>query len=176
MTEKATFGAGCFWCIEAVFLRVRGVNKVVAGYAGGKVKDPTYREVCYGRTGHAEVIQVTYNPEQISYAELVEVFYKTHDPTTLNRQGHDVGTQYRSVIFYHDEHQKKVAEELTAKFDASGEFKNPIVTEISPLPDFYIAEVDHQNYYNQHTQQPYCQVIIKPKLEKFLKEFSAKAV
>jgi peptide-methionine (S)-S-oxide reductase len=173
--EQATFGGGCFWCTEAVFQRVRGVEKVVSGYAGGKVKDPSYREVCYGKTGHAEVVQFSYNPEEISYAELVEVFYKTHDPTTLNRQGNDSGTQYRSVIFYHNDEQRKIAEELTSKFDQSGEFSNPIVTEISALPTFYPAEDNHQNYFNENQQQPYCQIIIKPKIDKFLKTSKEKS-
>ncbi len=172
--EKATFGAGCFWCVEAVFQRLNGVTSVVSGYAGGTVKNPTYREICGGRTGHAEVVQVTFDPEIISYEELLEVFWKTHDPTTLNRQGADVGTQYRSVIFYHDDHQKKLAEHYKTKLDASGIFDKPIVTEITELPTFFEAEENHQNYFNDNPNQPYCSVVIGPKVEKLKELFAAK--
>ncbi len=170
----ATFGSGCFWCTEAVFQRVKGVEKVVSGYSGGKVKNPTYREVTSGLTGHAEVTQLTYNPAVISFEELLEIFWGTHDPTTLNRQGADVGTQYRSVIFYHNEEQKRLSELYKNKLDASGAFDNPIVTEISPFTAFYPAEDYHQNYYNLNGNAPYCSYVIQPKLEKFKKVFQAK--
>jgi peptide-methionine (S)-S-oxide reductase len=172
--EKATFGAGCFWCVEAVFQRLQGVEQVVSGYAGGKVKDPTYREVCYGKTGHAEVVQITYDPSVVSYRELVEVLFATHDPTTLNQQGNDVGTQYRSVIFYHNEEQKQIAEEVKRAVDASGAWKNPVVTEISPLPEFYVAEEYHQNYFNDNSNAPYCQYVVKPKVDKLIKSYREK--
>lgn len=170
--EKATFGAGCFWCTEAVFLNVKGVEKVVSGYSGGKVKNPSYREVCTGLTGHAEVTQITFDPKVVSYEELLEVFWNTHDPTTLNRQGADQGTQYRSVVFYHDEEQKKTAEAYKQQLEASHVFSNPIVTEISPLINFYEAEDYHQNYYSLNPNQGYCQYVIRPKVEKFKKQFA----
>lgn len=170
----ATFGNGCFWCTEAIFQRLKGVSKVVSGYAGGKVKNPTYKEVCGGLTGHAEVIQLTYDPKIIGYAELLEVFWQTHDPTTLNRQGADVGTQYRSVVFYHTEEQKQLAEMYKKKLDESGAFDNPIVTEISPLSKYYPAEGYHQNYYNLNGNAPYCSYVIQPKIDKFKKVFKAK--
>lgn len=173
-TALATFGNGCFWCTEAIFQQLKGVTKVVSGYAGGKVKNPTYKEVCTGLTGHAEVIQLTYNPRVISYPELLEVFWQTHDPTTLNRQGADVGTQYRSVIFYHNEEQKRLAEEYKAKLDQSGAFDNPIVTEISPLAGYYPAEDYHQNYFKLNGNAPYCSYVIQPKVEKFQKVFKTK--
>lgn len=172
--QIATFGSGCFWCTEAVFQQVDGVTKVESGYSGGKVKNPSYREVCSGRTGHAEVIQLTYDPSKVSFEELLEIFWGTHDPTTLNRQGADEGTQYRSVIFYHTPEQKQLAEEYKRKLDASGAFSNPIVTEISPLTNFYKAEDYHQNYYNLNGTAPYCSFVIKPKLDKFKKVFSEK--
>jgi peptide-methionine (S)-S-oxide reductase len=172
--KTATFGAGCFWCIEAVYQELKGVKKVVSGYAGGTVKNPTYQQVCTGTTGHAEVAQITYDPELITFPELLEVFWKTHDPTTLNRQGPDSGTQYRSVIFYHDDEQKKLAEEYKAKLDASGAFNSPIVTQIAKLPEFYPAENYHQNYYRSNPNQGYCQYVIVPKLEKFRKVFQDK--
>jgi peptide-methionine (S)-S-oxide reductase len=172
--KTATFGAGCFWCTEAVFLNVEGVTKVVSGYSGGKVKDPTYREVCSGLTGHAEVTQITYDPKKVSFEDLLEVFWNTHDPTTLNRQGADEGTQYRSAIFYNDETQKKIAEQYKKQLEASHVYKNPIVTEISPLINFYPAEDYHQNYYALNSSQGYCQYVIRPKVEKFKKQFSAK--
>ena len=170
----ATFGSGCFWCTEAVFQRVNGVDKVASGYMGGKVKNPTYREVTTGLTGHAEVIQLTYNPSVISYDELLEIFWATHDPTTLNRQGADVGTQYRSVIFYHTDEQRKLAETYQKRLDESGAFEKPIVTEISPAGTFYQAEDYHQNYFNLNGNAPYCTYVIQPKLEKFKKVFQNK--
>lgn len=172
--EEATFGAGCFWCIEAVFQRVKGVESVTSGYAGGHVKNPSYREICTGQTGHAEVARIVFDPSVISYDELLEIFWKTHDPTTLNRQGADVGTQYRSVIFYHDEHQKMKADKYKVVLDQSGIFENPITTEISPLPEFYVAEEEHQNYYNNYSTQPYCTFVVAPKVDKLTQLFSEK--
>jgi peptide-methionine (S)-S-oxide reductase len=173
--ELATFGSGCFWCTEAIFLDVEGVYNVKSGYTGGKVKNPTYREVCSGLTGHAEVIQLNYDPKKITYDELLEIFWKTHDPTTLNKQGADEGTQYRSVIYYHSEQQKQLAEHYKAKLDSEKIFNGPIVTEISPAVEFYKAEDYHQNYYNLNKDQPYCSFVITPKLEKFRKVFKEKA-
>ena len=172
--QLATFGSGCFWCTEAIFQNLTGVEKVESGYSGGKVKNPTYKEVCSGLTGHAEVIQLTFNPSVISFEELLEVFWKTHDPTTLNRQGADEGTQYRSAIFYHTPEQKELAEKYKKKLDASGAFDNAIVTEITPFTVFYKAEDYHQNYYNLNGNVPYCSFVIKPKLEKFKKVFGEK--
>ena len=162
--EQATFGGGCFWCVEAVFERLPGVQSVVAGYAGGTKVNPTYEEVCTGKTGHAEVAQITYDPAKISYEKLLEMFWRAHDPTTLNRQGADVGTQYRSVIFYQNEQQKVAAEK--SKAEAQKAFDDPIVTEIQPLKAFYQAENYHQDYYRNHSDAPYCTFIIKPKLKK----------
>jgi peptide-methionine (S)-S-oxide reductase len=172
--EVATFGAGCFWCTEAVFQRLKGVIKVESGYSGGTVPNPSYEDVCTGKTGHAECSQITYDPKVISYAELLEVFWKVHDPTELNRQGNDVGTQYRSVIFYHNEEQKKLAENYKNKLDKEKIWDKPIVTEIIQSKAFYIAEDYHQNYYNQHSDKPYCSFVITPKLEKFEKVFKDK--
>jgi len=172
--ELATFGAGCFWCTEAVFLNVKGVSKVVSGYSNGKIKNPTYREVCTGQTGHAEVTQITFDPTVVSFEELLEVFWNTHDPTTLNRQGADEGTQYRSAVFYHNEEQKKTAEAYKKQLEASKVYKDPIVTEISPLISFYPAEDYHQNYYALNSNQGYCQYVIRPKVEKFKKQFATK--
>lgn len=169
--DQATFGNGCFWCTEAIFQDLIGVEKVVSGYAGGHVENPTYKQVCSGSTGHAEVLRIVYNPEKISYDKLLEVFWSTHNPTTLNRQGNDVGTQYRSIIFYHNEEQQKRAEKYKQELDSSGAFIDPIVTTIEPLTKFYHAEDDHQNYYNQNSSQPYCSLVVKPKLEKFRKVF-----
>lgn len=169
--ETATFGSGCFWCTEAIFLNVEGVKKVVSGYTGGKVKNPTYKEVCSGLTGHAEVVQLTFDPQKVSYDQLLEIFWKTHDPTTLNQQGADIGTQYRSVIYYHSEDQKKSAEFYKARLEEEGAFDKPIVTEISPATTFYKAEDYHQNYYNLNNNAPYCSYVIQPKLEKFKKAF-----
>lgn len=172
--DTATFGAGCFWCVEAVFQNLKGVHSVVSGYAGGHVQNPTYEQVCSDTTGHAEVSQITYNPKQISYDELLEVFWKTHDPTTLNRQGNDVGSQYRSVIFFHNEEQRKLAEHYKKELDSSGAFEGPVVTQIQPYTTFYKAEDYHQNYYNQHGFQPYCMFVIKPKVDKVKKVFKDK--
>lgn len=172
--ETATFGAGCFWCVEAIFQQLKGVEEVKSGYMGGKIKNPTYKEVCSGLTGHAEVIQLKYDSSIISYKDLLEVFFQTHDPTTLNRQGADVGTQYRSVIFYHNEHQKELAERIKNELNAQKVFDNPIVTEISPATEFYVAEDYHQNYFNNNQYEPYCTYVIKPKMEKFKKVFSDK--
>jgi peptide-methionine (S)-S-oxide reductase len=168
--EIATLGGGCFWCLEAVYLRFKGVERVESGYAGGVVPNPSYEEVCTGTTGHAEVVQVTFDPGVISYRELLEVFFSIHDPTTLNRQGADVGTQYRSVIFYHTDDQKAVAEEMIRMVDESGTWRNPVVTELKPIDVFYKAEAYHQDYYARNANQPYCRVVISPKLKKLEKE------
>jgi peptide-methionine (S)-S-oxide reductase len=172
--QIATFGAGCFWCTEAVFLNVKGVTKVVSGYSNGKVKNPSYRDVCTGTTGHAEVTQITFDPSQVSFEELLEVFWNTHDPTTLNRQGADEGTQYRSAVFYHNDEQKKIAEAYKKQLEASHVYKDPIVTEIAPLASFYPAEDYHQNYYALNPNQGYCQYVIRPKVDKFKKQFASK--
>jgi peptide-methionine (S)-S-oxide reductase len=169
--DTATFGAGCFWCVEAIFQQVKGVQKVISGYSGGKIPNPTYQEVCSGTTGHAEVVQIIYNPNEVSYEELLEIFWQTHDPTTLNQQGADIGTQYRSVIFYHNLQQKQLAEYYKNQLNAKKVFSKPVVTEITAFEKFYPAENYHQNYYNQNAQQPYCQLVIAPKLEKFKKVF-----
>ncbi|WP_167618362.1 peptide-methionine (S)-S-oxide reductase MsrA [Maribellus sediminis] len=169
--EKATLGGGCFWCTEAVYLELKGVVDVKPGYSGGDVKNPSYKEVCTGTTGHAEVVQITFDPEVVSYSEILEVFFMTHDPTTLNRQGNDVGTQYRSVIFYHNEKQKEVAEKVIKLFKDEQVYDKPIVTEVTPFDTFYVAEDYHLNYYNRNKSQGYCQYIITPKLEKFRKIF-----
>jgi peptide-methionine (S)-S-oxide reductase len=169
--DTATFGEGCFWCSEAVFQRLRGVKSVVSGYSGGNVSNPTYEQVCSGRTGHAEVVQITFDPSQISFDELLKVFWQTHDPTTLNQQGNDMGTQYRSVIFYHNDEQHRIAEQYKKQLDKSGAFKSPIVTEIAPSKHFYPAEKHHRDYFNLNPSQSYCQFIIRPKVEKFNKEF-----
>jgi len=172
--EIATFGEGCFWCTEAVFERLDGVEKVISGYSGGHIKNPSYKEVCTGTTGHAEATQIYFNPGIISYDELLDVFWNTHDPTTLNRQGNDTGTQYRSVIFYHNDSQKRIAEESKHKIDLSGIYKDPVVTEISPLINFYKAEDYHQDYFNNNPNQPYCSIIISPKLKKFTAKYQDK--
>jgi peptide-methionine (S)-S-oxide reductase len=172
--QKATFGSGCFWCTEAIFENLNGVSSVVAGYSGGNVPNPNYEEVCSGTTGHAEVTQISYDSSVISYDELLEVFWKTHDPTTLNRQGNDVGPQYRSVIFYQNEEQKQLAEKYKAELDKSEAWDNPIVTEISPLTNFFPAENYHQDYYSNNPDQGYCAFVIAPKLEKFRKVFKDK--
>ncbi|QDU59427.1 Peptide methionine sulfoxide reductase MsrA 2 [Planctomycetes bacterium Pan216] len=173
-TQVATLGGGCFWCLEAVFLELRGVSGVVSGYTGGTVENPNYHQVCGGTTDHAEVIQVTFDPEVVSYAEILEIFFAIHDPTTLNRQGNDVGTQYRSAIFVHDDDQRATAEAIKAQLDASGTYPNPIITEIVPAPVFYPAEDYHQNYYAENSTQPYCQFVVKPKLDKFRTHFAEK--
>jgi peptide-methionine (S)-S-oxide reductase len=172
--RKATFGAGCFWCVEAVFQYLDGVEEVVSGYSGGEIKNPGYMEVCSGRTGHAEVVQITYDPEKISFEELLEVFWRTHDPTTLNKQGADVGTQYRSVILYHDEEQKLLAEKFKSLIDEKEIYDKPVVTEISPLKEFYKAEDHHQNYFNNNPEAAYCAYVIKPKMEKLKNLFGEK--
>ncbi len=169
----ATFGEGCFWCSEAVFQNLKGVKSVASGYSGGAVENPTYEDVCTGRTGHAEVIQVTYDPAVISFEDLLKVFWQTHDPTTLNRQGHDSGTQYRSAIFYHTDEQRRIAEQYKQQLEASKTFKDPIVTEITAFKNFFPAEKYHQNYFNLNPSQQYCQFVIRPKVEKFNKEFKA---
>jgi peptide-methionine (S)-S-oxide reductase len=173
-TDTATFGNGCFWCTEAIFQQLDGVLKVTSGYTGGHLRNPTYEQVSDGNTGHAEVIQLIYDPAKITFDELLEVFWETHDPTTLNRQGNDVGTQYRSAVFYHNDEQKQKAEKYKAALDKSGAFENKIVTEVTPASQFYVAENYHQNYYNQNGSQPYCAFVIRPKMEKFQKVFKDK--
>ncbi|SMO58364.1 peptide-methionine (S)-S-oxide reductase [Fodinibius sediminis] len=170
--QEATLGAGCFWCVEAIFEEVKGIKSVVAGYAGGQKKDPTYREVSSGTTGHAEVTRIVYDPSVVSFEQLLDVFWHTHNPTTKNRQGADVGPQYRSVIFYHNEEQKEIAEQSMEKTDQSGLWDDPIVTEIEPLTNYSEAENYHQNYYANNPNAGYCTVVIAPKLKKFRKEFS----
>ncbi len=173
-TALATFGAGCFWCVEAVFLELDGVEKVVSGYMGGQKDNPTYKDICTGNTGHAEVCQITYNPQKISFKDLLQAFWTSHDPTTLNQQGADKGTQYRSVIFYHNQEQKQLSQQYKQELDESKAFSNAIVTEISPLNTFYKAEDYHQNYYAINPEQSYCTYVIKPKLDKFRKVFKDK--
>ncbi|MDB5223013.1 MAG: msrA [Chitinophagaceae bacterium] len=172
--ETATFGTGCFWCTEAIFQQLDGVIKVTSGYSGGHVANPTYEEVCNKTTGHAECLNIEYDKSKITFDELLEVFWKSHDPTTLNRQGNDVGPQYRSVIFYHTDEQKERAEKYKAELNESGVFDKPIVTEIEPFTIFYPAENYHQDYYNNNGAQPYCSYVIKPKVEKFKKVFKDK--
>ena len=169
--EVATFGGGCYWCIEAIFQRLEGVEKVESGFSGGQVKNPTYREVCTGATGHAEVIQITFDTTEISFEEILKVFFTMHDPTTLNQQGNDIGTQYRSAIFYHNEAQKKVSEEIIAALNQAKAYPSPIVTEVTPFDVFYKAEDYHQNYYNDNSGEGYCRYVIQPKIEKFEKVF-----
>ena len=171
---KATFGAGCFWCVEAVFAELKGVHAAVSGYEGGHVENPSYRAVCTGNTGHAEVVEITYDPAEISFAELLEVFWQTHDPTTLNQQGADRGTQYRSAVFYHSDEQRQEAEAYKMKLNKSGAWDNPIVTEIVPASTFYAAENYHQDYYDNNGNAPYCAAVIAPKMEKFRKVFADK--
>ena len=172
--EVATFAGGCFWCTEAVFLEIKGVEKVVSGYIGGKTKNPTYKDICTGETGHAEAIQITFNPNEVAYEDLLEVFFATHDPTTLNRQGADVGTQYRSEIFYHSEAQKTKAENYIQLLEKEKLYDKKIVTKVSSATVFYNAEEYHQNYYNQNSSQGYCQMVIAPKLEKLRKYYKSK--
>lgn len=172
--DTATFANGCFWCTEAIFQQLKGVINVQSGYTGGTVAQPTYKEVCSGTTGHAEALEIIYDSSVIGFDELLEVYWKTHDPTTLNRQGNDVGTQYRSVIFYHNQTQQQLAQNYKDALDKSGAFAQPIVTSIEPAQTFYVAENYHQNYYNQNGSNPYCQMVVRPKLEKFKKVFSAK--
>ncbi len=173
-TDTATVGGGCFWCTEAQLQQLEGVLTVTSGYAGGDTENPTYKEVCTGLTGHAEVIQVTFDPKVLSYDELLAAFWQAHDPTQLNRQGNDVGTQYRSVIFYHNDEQRKIAENYKKRLNDEKAYDRPVVTEISPLTVFYKGEEYHQNYYNQNTSQGYCQFVIQPKLDKFKKVFKDK--
>jgi peptide-methionine (S)-S-oxide reductase len=173
--ETATFGTGCFWCTEAIFEQLEGVVKVTSGYMGGKVKNPTYKQVCTGETGHAECVQVVYEPTKISYDELLKVFFEVHDPTSLNRQGADVGTQYRSAVFYHSPDQKEKAEYYKREINKSGAYDKQIVTEVTPASEFYVAEDYHQEYYqNNKNTNPYCSIVIRPKLEKFQKVFAGK--
>ena len=172
--EVATLGGGCFWCLEAVFVELQGVEKVESGYAGGAVHNPTYRDVCSGSTGHAEVVQITFDPTVITFRELLEVFFTIHDPTTLNRQGADVGTQYRSVIYYHSPDQKTVAEQVMREVEGTGVWPGPIVTQLLPAPLFYKAEDYHQDYYAQNPDQPYCRVVVEPKVAKLRKKFVEK--
>ncbi|MDK2772359.1 MAG: peptide-methionine (S)-S-oxide reductase MsrA [Flavobacterium sp.] len=172
--EIATFAGGCFWCTEAIFQEIKGVEKVTSGYIGGKIKNPTYKEVCSGETGHAEAIQITFDPTQVAYEDLLEVFFGTHDPTTLNRQGADVGTQYRSEIFYYSEAQKMKAENYIKFIEKEQLYSKLIVTKVSPATEFYPAEDYHQDYYSQNSQQGYCQMVIAPKLEKLRKYYQSK--
>jgi peptide-methionine (S)-S-oxide reductase len=172
--ETVTFGSGCFWCTEAIFQQLKGVDSVVSGYSGGHVESPSYEQVTTGRTGHAEVCHIQFDPKQISFEDMLEVFFSTHDPTTLNRQGNDVGTQYRSVIFYHSDEQKMTAERVKTELEKSGSWKNPLVTEIVPFEKFYPAENYHQNYFRNNPNQSYCRFVISPKLEKFEKVFKLK--
>jgi len=172
--QVATLAGGCFWCLEAVFDELQGVVSVEAGYSGGHVPHPTYQQVCEGDTGHAEVVQITFDPEIISYRDLLRVFFTIHDPTTLNRQGNDIGTQYRSAIFYHDEEQKKIAEEVIAELEAAHVWDDPIVTEVTPFEAFYRAEEYHQEYFARNRFQPYCQFVVAPKVAKFRQKFTEK--
>ncbi|MFZ6758007.1 peptide-methionine (S)-S-oxide reductase MsrA [Undibacterium sp. Ji50W] len=173
-TEFATLGGGCFWCTEAVFQQIRGVSKVESGYAGGSVHQPSYEQICTGRTGHAEVVRLTFDPAVVSYHDLLQIFFTIHDPTTLNRQGNDAGTQYRSVIFFHDEQQQATAKQVVA--DMTKVWDDPIVTEISPAPVFYLAEAYHQNYFRQNPQQGYCSFVVAPKVAKARKLFASKLI
>ncbi len=172
--EVADLGGGCFWCLEAVYAELEGVQTVISGYEGGHVLNPTYKQICTGKTGHAEIVQVTFEPAVVSFDEILRVFFTIHDPTTLNRQGADVGTQYRSVIFYQDHSQKETAEKMIAELNAAGIWPNPIVTEVTPGETFYPAEDYHQDYYQNNSYQPYCQVVINPKLAKFRKKYAAR--
>jgi peptide-methionine (S)-S-oxide reductase len=173
-TELATFGGGCFWCVEAIYERVAGVHDAISGYAGGHVANPTYKQVSTGLTGHAEVVQIKYDPEQISFTELLEIFFKTHDPTTLNRQGADVGNQYRSIVFYHNEEQREKTERVIEELEDAGIWDDPIVTEVEPFDNFYKAEDYHQEYFENNPGQGYCRMVIQPKVEKFEKVFREK--
>jgi len=170
-TAMATLGGGCYWCLEAVFQRMDGVEKVVSGFSGGQVMDPTYNEVCSGKTGHAEVIQITFDTSKVSFTDILKVFFTMHDPTTLNRQGNDIGTQYRSVIFYNDAEQQQTAQGIIAELNASGAYESAVVTQVAPFDIFYKADDYHQNYYNDNKTQPYCAYVIQPKIEKFEKVF-----
>lgn len=172
--EKATLAAGCFWCLEAIYQKVKGVRKVVPGYSGGQVKNPTYEQVCSDATGHAEAIQITFSPELISYTEILKIFWQIHNPTTLNRQGHDIGSQYRSAIFYHTEEQKNIAEQSKKDLQDAHIWPEPIVTEIVPFTEFYPAEEYHHNYFQNHPENSYCQMVVLPKVKKFKKVFQDK--
>ncbi|HWD98864.1 MAG TPA: peptide-methionine (S)-S-oxide reductase MsrA [Bryobacteraceae bacterium] len=174
MSEISTLGGGCFWCLEAVYRETEGVEKVVSGYMGGAVPNPTYKDVCSGRTGHAEVVQLTFDPNLISWRDILEIFFAIHDPTTLNRQGNDVGTQYRSVIFYHSPEQKTVAEGIVRELAAEKAFEDPVVTTIEPAAEFYPAEAYHQEYFENHPYQPYCAFVVAPKVQKFRKKFAGR--
>lgn len=173
MTETATFANGCFWCTEAVFKRLKGVKSVLPGYAGGTVKDPSYDQVCAGNTGHAESIQIKFDPKVIPFEKILDIFWHTHDPTTLNRQGNDIGTQYRSAIFFHNEKQKEIAEKTKKDLEDKGVYKNSIVTEITPIKDFYVAEDYHKDYYDSHQDAPYCNYVIDPKIHKLLQRYGS---
>ncbi|WP_295767835.1 peptide-methionine (S)-S-oxide reductase MsrA [uncultured Mucilaginibacter sp.] len=172
--QKATFGGGCFWCTEAIFQIIKGVRSVVSGYMGGEVENPTYEQICGGKTGHAEVVEVEFDADEVSYNDLLFVFFETHDATTPNRQGNDVGTQYRSVIYYHNKEQEQQAKEMVAQLTNEGIYSNPIATEISPVGTLYTAESYHQNYFNNNTYKPYCTFVIQPKLNKFARKFTEK--
>lgn len=172
--EVATLAGGCFWCVEAIFQQLEGVLKVESGYAGGMIKNPTYKQVCEGETGHAEVIQIIFDLDKITFKQLLEVFFKTHDPTTLNRQGADEGTQYRSSVFYHSPEQKETAAKIIKELEISGAYSNKIVTLLEPISDFYVAEDYHQNYFNQNGHNPYCNMVVRPKVEKFMTIFKDK--
>jgi peptide-methionine (S)-S-oxide reductase len=172
--EVTTLAGGCFWCLEAVYLELKGVEKVVSGYANGHVRNPSYQQVCSGKTGHAEVVQITYDPALISFRDLLDIFFTIHDPTTLNRQGADVGTQYRSAIFYHNEDQRRIAEETIRELEAAGLWEDPIVTEVTALENYYPAEEYHHNYFVRNPRQPYCQFVVAPKVAKARKHFFGK--
>ncbi len=176
MTETATFANGCFWCTEAVFKRLKGVKSVLPGYAGGTVKDPSYDQVCAGNTGHAESIQIKFDPKVIPFEKILDIFWHTHDPTTLNRQGNDIGTQYRSAIFFHNEKQKEIAEKSKKDLENKGVYKNSIVTEITPVKNFYVAEDYHRDYYDNHQDAPYCNYVIDPKIHKLLQRYGSDVI
>jgi peptide-methionine (S)-S-oxide reductase len=173
MTETATFANGCFWCTEAVYKRLKGVKSVLPGYAGGTVRDPSYDQVCAGNTGHAESIQIKFDPKVLPFEKILDIFWHTHDPTTLNRQGNDIGTQYRSAIFFHNEKQKEIAEKSKKDLEDKGVYKNSIVTEITPIKDFYVAEDYHKDYYDNHQDAPYCNYVIDPKIHKLLQRYGS---
>ena len=170
-TEIATLASGCFWCTEAIFKRLKGVKSVLSGYGGGTVKNPSYDQVCTGKTGHAESVQIEFDPKVIPFKKILEIFWHTHNPTTLNRQGNDVGTQYRSAVFYHDKTQKEIAERVKKEIEKNGVYKDPIVTEITPFKNFYVAEDHHKNYYEEHRAAPYCDFVIDPKIRKLLQQY-----
>jgi peptide-methionine (S)-S-oxide reductase len=170
-TEIATLASGCFWCTEAIFKRLKGVKSVLSGYGGGTVKNPSYDQVCTGKTGHAESVQIEFDPKVIPFKKILEIFWRTHNPTTLNRQGNDVGTQYRSAVFYHDKTQKEIAEREKKEIEKNGVYKDPIVTEITPFKNFYVAEDYHKNYYEEHRAAPYCDFVIDPKIRKLLQQY-----